>query len=132
MVGVYVDDLLVTAARSNMVDNFFGELKELSVKDLGTVSKFLGMRIDYDDGKGYNIDQEVYIREMLHDNGLEEASGARTPIGEDSSNSQDESVKLSDKHHDGAVTIKRFQSLVGSLLWFSRCSRPNISYAVCT
>uniref|UniRef100_M4BJ38 Uncharacterized protein n=1 Tax=Hyaloperonospora arabidopsidis (strain Emoy2) TaxID=559515 RepID=M4BJ38_HYAAE len=37
---------------------------------------------------------------MLHDNGLEEASGARTPIGEDSNNSQDESVKLSDKHHD--------------------------------
>ena len=67
---------------------------------------------------------------MLHDNGLEEASGARTPIGEDSSNSQDESVKLSDKHHDGAVTIKRFQSLVGSFLWFSRCSGPDISYAV--
>nr|BAP68978.1 RxLR effector candidate protein [Hyaloperonospora arabidopsidis Emoy2] len=50
--GEYVDDLLVTATRSNMVDDSFGELKELSVKDLGTVSKFLGMRIDYDDGKG--------------------------------------------------------------------------------
>ena len=106
---------------------FFGELKELSVKDLGTVSKFLGMRIDYDDGKGNNIDQEVTIPEMLHNDGLEEASGARTPIGEDSSYFQDESVKLSDKHRDGAFTIKRFQSLVGSLLW---CSRPDISCTV--
>ena len=52
IVGVYVDNLLVTATRSNMVDDSFGESKELSVKDLGTVSKFLGMRIDYDDGKG--------------------------------------------------------------------------------
>ena len=50
-----------------------------------------------DDENGYNIDQKVTIREMLRGNRLEEASGSRTPIGGDSNNSQDESVKLLDK-----------------------------------
>ncbi|KAI9921617.1 hypothetical protein PsorP6_002187 [Peronosclerospora sorghi] len=27
-------------------------------------------------------------------------------------------------------SVKNFQSLIGSLLWISRCSRPDIAYAV--
>ncbi|KAG2762052.1 hypothetical protein PC129_g919 [Phytophthora cactorum] len=35
IVGAYVDDLLVTGTRQELVDGFFGELSELAVKDLG-------------------------------------------------------------------------------------------------
>ena len=66
-----------------MFTEFFGQLKELSVKDLGAVSKFLGMRVTNDNEKGYYIDQEVTICEMLRDNGLEQACSTRTPIGEE-------------------------------------------------
>ena len=41
IVGVYVDDLLVTSTLATMVDQFFEDLKTLDVKDLGVVHKFL-------------------------------------------------------------------------------------------
>lgn len=45
VVGVYVDDLLVTGTQQDALDAFFGELTGLAIKDLGTVSKFLSMRV---------------------------------------------------------------------------------------
>lgn len=47
VVDVYVDDLLVTATKSSLVNTFFDQLQDLSVKNLGKVQKFLGMRINY-------------------------------------------------------------------------------------
>lgn len=41
VVGVYVDDLLVTSTEQAAVDTLFGELSPLSVKDLGRAHKFL-------------------------------------------------------------------------------------------
>nr|CCA18746.1 PREDICTED: similar to copiatype polyprotein putative [Albugo laibachii Nc14] len=121
---------MVTATQSHLVNAFFGDLKELSVKDLVVVNKFQGMRITYDDEDGYGINQEVAIREIVRDNGLEEACSVRTSIGEELSNSQEENVKLPVKNRNSAANIKSFQSLVGSLLSISRSSRPAISYAV--
>lgn len=46
------------------------------------MSKFLAMRISYDIHNGYDIDQEISIREMLSDNGLEDARVVRTPNSE--------------------------------------------------
>jgi len=40
VVGVYVDDLLVTGTEQAAVDAFFGELDSLSIKDLGCAHKF--------------------------------------------------------------------------------------------
>nr|CCA21064.1 AlNc14C111G6382 [Albugo laibachii Nc14] len=80
---VGVDDLLVTATKSILVKTFFGELKHLSVKDLGKVKNVLRMRIAYSNDSGYDIDQGVTIREMLKEIGLKDVRGIRTPIGEE-------------------------------------------------
>ena len=74
VVGVYVDDLLVTATASSLIDMFFADLNNLSVKNLGIAHKFLGMRIKHDDENGYDIDQEVTIVDMLKDPGSGECS----------------------------------------------------------
>uniref|UniRef100_A0AAV1T2Z2 Reverse transcriptase Ty1/copia-type domain-containing protein n=1 Tax=Peronospora matthiolae TaxID=2874970 RepID=A0AAV1T2Z2_9STRA len=47
VVGVYVDDLLATGTSAAAVERFFASLASLSVKDLGCVSKFLGMRVTH-------------------------------------------------------------------------------------
>ena len=50
VVGVYVDDLLVTASLSKLVEDFYAAIGTLSFKDLGEASKFLGMRVELSDG----------------------------------------------------------------------------------
>ena len=52
VVGVYVDDLLVTGTEQSAVDDFFAEMSSLSIKDLETVNKFLRLRIQLDDSNG--------------------------------------------------------------------------------
>ncbi|GMF18948.1 unnamed protein product [Phytophthora fragariaefolia] len=107
------------------------ELKEFSVKDLGQASKFLGMRITYDDADGYNLDQEVLIQEMLKDHGMEHTHRVRTPIGPEWNELRGaECEKLPVTGGAEVATVKRFQSLVGNLMWVSRCTRPDIAFAV--
>ncbi|KAG2774050.1 hypothetical protein PC129_g9495 [Phytophthora cactorum] len=48
----------------------FGDLALLSVKDLGRNHKLLGMRVNYDDESGYELDQEVNITDMLKEHGV--------------------------------------------------------------
>ncbi|KAE9324446.1 hypothetical protein PF008_g17116 [Phytophthora fragariae] len=65
VIGVYVDDLLVTRVQQHAVDTFFGGLTEISIEDLGPASKFLDMRAAYNEDEGYEFDQELAIEEML-------------------------------------------------------------------
>ena len=46
---VYVDDLLATGTDTAAVERFFNQLGSLSIKDLGVVSKFIGMRVAMED-----------------------------------------------------------------------------------
>uniref|UniRef100_A0AAV1U951 Reverse transcriptase Ty1/copia-type domain-containing protein n=1 Tax=Peronospora matthiolae TaxID=2874970 RepID=A0AAV1U951_9STRA len=131
IVGVYVDDLLVTGSDQGSVNSFFDELNSLSVKDLGCARKFLGMHIQYNDENGYTFDQEVGIMDMLKEHGLEMGHSVRVPITQDwNDNEESVAVPLPVFGGDGVVTVKVFQSLVGSLLWISRCTRPDIAFAV--
>eukprot|EP00644_Phytophthora_capsici_P019544 jgi/Phyca11/133580/e_gw1.570.9.1 len=129
VVGVYVDDLLVTGTEAAAVDAFFSELADLSVKDLGVASKFLGMRVTYDEEEGYHLDQEVMIMNMLKEFGMENAHAVRTPIGPEG-NDKNATDSLPASGGDGGWTVTTFQSLVGSLMWLARCTRPDIAFAV--
>ena len=53
VVGVYVNDLLVTGRNVATVDCFLEGLSSLSIKNLGQVSKFLGMRVVLNEDGGY-------------------------------------------------------------------------------
>ncbi|KAE9286282.1 hypothetical protein PF008_g26702 [Phytophthora fragariae] len=131
VLGVYVDDLLVTGMEQQAVDAFFGELTELSIKDLGPASKFLGMRVSYNEDEGYDLDQELAIKEMLREHGMASAHSVRTPIGAESNEIDEASDELlPTSGGDGVVTVRKFQSLVGSLICMARCTRPDIAYAV--
>ena len=46
VVGVYIDDLLATATSVAAVESLIVSLAALSIKDLGHVNKFLGMRVE--------------------------------------------------------------------------------------
>ncbi|KAE9207773.1 hypothetical protein PF004_g16945 [Phytophthora fragariae] len=131
LVGAYVDDLLVTGTSNARVDAFFEDMAVLELKDLGVVSKFLGIGFEYDKDKGWLLEQRQVILWMLDKFGLSEASAVRVPIGGEHENDVDGELLP----NDGAgspqrPTVQTFQSLVGSLLWIARCTRPDIAYAV--
>ena len=65
IVGVYVDDLLVTGSHESLVTQFFKDMEVLEIKNLGEVSKFLGMRVTHDIENGYFLDQEIMIQSLL-------------------------------------------------------------------
>ena len=51
MIGVFVDELLVTGIAKSAVDEFFVEMSLLSIADLGVVNNFLRLRIEPDNKK---------------------------------------------------------------------------------
>ncbi|GMF15396.1 unnamed protein product [Phytophthora fragariaefolia] len=131
LVGTYVDDLLVTGPSTERVDKFFKEMQVLSLKDLGSSTMFLGVRVDYDNKTGYTFDQEHAIKELLEKNGLAQAHTVLCPIGQEDPVIDDQLLPESPVQTDpSAPTKKHFQSLVGNLLWIARCTRPDIAFAV--
>uniref|UniRef100_A0AAV1U228 Polyprotein n=1 Tax=Peronospora matthiolae TaxID=2874970 RepID=A0AAV1U228_9STRA len=70
---------------------------------------------------------------MLERFGLVESAAVRVPIGGDDGDDGDEEGALLPSDGKGSPkrpTVQTFQSLVGSLLWISRCTRPDIVFAV--
>ncbi|CEG45564.1 FOG: Transposon-encoded proteins with TYA, reverse transcriptase, integrase domains in various combinations [Plasmopara halstedii] len=106
LVGIYVDELLVTGTNDDLVNKLFESLKILQIKDLGEVNKFLGTRIIKHE-EDYFLDQEHLINDLLNQYGMNDAKMTKAPI--DSGHLCDES---SPKLHDP----KNFRSLAGSLL----------------
>jgi hypothetical protein len=45
LVGIYVDNLLVTSNNVKLVEEFFQEMKAFDVKDLRLATKYLGIKI---------------------------------------------------------------------------------------
>uniref|UniRef100_A0AAV1VFP5 Reverse transcriptase Ty1/copia-type domain-containing protein n=1 Tax=Peronospora matthiolae TaxID=2874970 RepID=A0AAV1VFP5_9STRA len=83
IVGVYVDDLLVTGTPAVAVYVFFASLESLSTKDIGPVSRYLGMRVTRNEDRGYFLDQEEAIVDLLRDHGMTDVNSSRAPIGTD-------------------------------------------------
>lgn len=131
LVGVYVDDLLVTGTSEEKVNKFFKDMKIVELKDLGVVSNFLGISGQYDDVNGWSLDQEQMIKGMLEKFQLDKAAPARVPIGgEHDGEDAGDLLPNSGTGTPGRPTVQTFQSLVGSLLWIARCTRPDIAFAV--
>lgn len=83
IVVVYGDDLLVTASLADLVGVFFDAMGALSIKDLGKVRNFLGMRVEPSNKDGYTLDQQAATEELLQQHGLADVNGVRCLIGDE-------------------------------------------------
>ena len=129
VVGLYVDDVLVTGSSERAIESFFETAKEMDIKDLGEVSKFLGMRFKWIES-GYEVDQEQTIEELLVKYGMENANPTRLPIQATYDEIEEGKLLPSEPNGEQPVSVKVYQSIVGSLLWIARCTRPDILFAV--
>uniref|UniRef100_A0AAV1VDD7 Uncharacterized protein n=1 Tax=Peronospora matthiolae TaxID=2874970 RepID=A0AAV1VDD7_9STRA len=79
---------------------FFAILASLSIKDLGRVSKFLGMSWALDGEGGCVLDQEEVISYLLQEQSLTDANCYEVQ--------SIDSVQLESKSTNGAPTIREF------------------------
>nr|CCA16169.1 AlNc14C19G1950 [Albugo laibachii Nc14] len=92
---------------------------------MGKVRTFLGIKVELPDEDGHRLDQQEAIEETLRQHGLANAKGVLSPIGDESYEEKlEQKVFLGERNGLSDPTVREFQSLVGSLLWVTRCMRP--------
>jgi hypothetical protein len=122
---VYVDDLLIVSKSKEAVQDVKRHLKgPFDARDLGEAQYYLGIKISRDRGsQTLKLSQELMTKELVSRYGLDECKSRSTPLVP--------SVKLC--REDGEALDKEaypYSQLVGSLMYLSVCTRPDISYAV--
>ncbi|KAI0992868.1 hypothetical protein K3495_g15316, partial [Podosphaera aphanis] len=124
LISTYVDDFMIISASRSNIDKTINLLaKAFQLKDLGNMTKFLGINIEKD-SDGIRINQQDKIDALCQDMGMVHCKGASTPISDDNllDRDTDDLCPTSD-----AVT---YRSAVGTLLHIANMTRPDIQYAV--
>ena len=129
IIGVYVDDIILAGKDHKQMEEIKRILaKTFDLKDLGELKYFLGVkiRVNHNSCKPQGtvwIGQPMYIENVLKKYGMEDAKAISTPV--------DVGTKLVKAATDSElIDPVLYQSAVGSLLYLSTKTRPDIAYAV--
>lgn len=139
-VGAYVDDLLITGGDVEGIKDVKAQLKKrFRVSDLQECKWLLGCELQRDFNKHTAVlSQTKFINDILNKFKLQDIPIASTPaisgdkmlkewIPTEGSAEDQEMTRAK----GGALSkASIYRGIVGSLLWLSRCTRPDISYQV--
>jgi hypothetical protein len=124
IIAIWVDDILIAGKNSQNIAKVKKQLAgEFSMKDLGQLKHFLGMRVTRT-ADGISIDQSTYVKDILSRFGMEDSKAVSTPMPT--------GTKLikSDVNSARNEIQPLYQSIVGSLMYAMLCTRPDIAYTV--
>ena len=125
LIAVYVDDLIVGGENDKNIEYTKKTISDkFEVTDMGALHYFLGVKViqNPDTGEIW-IGQPNFTRELLKKLKMAECKPVDTP--------SDPSIKLSKKTENEEEFDKvKYQSAIGSLLYLSTRSRPDIAFAV--
>lgn len=125
IIAIYVDDIILCCKSEKYLRKIKDSLsQQYNMKNLGELNYFLGVKIVQDCDKGQVwIGQPVYTENILKTFGMENAKPVQPPV--------DSSQKLVKATETSSLCdIEQYQSAVGSLLYLSVKTRPDITYAV--
>eukprot|EP00903_Cladosiphon_okamuranus_P021851 g20088.t1 len=122
---VYVDDILLTGAKEELVTTIIEQMKErFETVDLGEAKFILGMAIQRNLEAGtILLTQEAYTKAVLAKFGMADVRAAATPA-------EKEPVTTKEEKTLSPEQTTMFRSATGSVLYISRGSRPDISHSV--
>ena len=124
VIGLFVDDILCSYEE---IDRFEWQkyksylMKEYEMTDLGPVHHILGMRVTRKDNR-FIIDQEAYVNEKVTEFMGSEVRKMKTP-------EETGRVKIDSKSINN---VSEYRAIVGSLIYASVSTRPDIAHAVNT
>jgi hypothetical protein len=121
LVGVYVDDLVITGAKDAEVAAFKEEMKAtFQMSDLEHLSIYLGIEVHQSDS-GITLRQTAYIKRIVELAGLTNCNPALTLM--------EERLRLSCDSTTEEVDAIQYRRLVGSLRYLVH-TRPDLAYSV--
>ena len=127
IIAVHVDDIAAVGTTIQLGVVVSHLRKYLELTDFGFISKYLGMSICWDPvSKSFLLDQEDYILALITEYNLNQAH----PVSTSMLVSERDKFDVSESPLLPAASIKRYQALIGSLLYLIYGTRPDISYSV--
>jgi hypothetical protein len=121
LVGVYVDDLVITDIKDAEVAAFKEEMKvTFQMSDLGLLSFYLGIELHQGDS-GITLRQTAYAKRVVELAGLTDCNPALTPM--------EERLKLGRDSTTEEVDATQYRRLVGSIRYLTH-TRPDLTFSV--
>lgn len=121
LVGVYVDDLIITGNNAVDIGDFKKQMKSMfSMSDLVLLSYYLGIEVSQTNA-GITLSQAGYARKLLEKMGMKDCNPTSTPM--------EAKLKLSKTSASTAVVATEYRSIVGGLRYHVHTC-PDICYAV--
>ncbi|WVZ84641.1 LOW QUALITY PROTEIN: hypothetical protein U9M48_031648 [Paspalum notatum var. saurae] len=121
VVGMYVDDLVITGASKKEIEAFKAQMKKtFCMSDLGLLTYYLGIEVEQRKD-GITLCQSSYARKLLEQSGMGECRPNKTPM--------EEKLKLSKDSKAGKVDATSYRSIVGGLRYLVH-TRPDLAVAV--
>ncbi|CAO1618272.1 unnamed protein product [Parajaminaea phylloscopi] len=120
---MYVDDLGLAFSSLNSLNAILEQLRRaFVVNDLGPISWYLGIRVDYDRQNGIaTLDQATYIQSMLTRFAVEANTSVESPMAV-----QHDNVVVASHDYDSPY----FASMIGSILYAAQGTRFDVAFAV--
>jgi hypothetical protein len=129
IVLIYVDDIAIAGSTIHVIDKIKNEFKNrYKMKDLGHIDHILGCTVDRNDFGEYSISQKQYAKDVIFKYFHDDIVPANNPT--------DVNVILSTcmnavtEYDIAFMNDLPYREAIGSLLWLSMGTRPDITYAV--
>jgi hypothetical protein len=121
LIGVYVDDLIITGVEEREVEVFKTQMKKtFDMSDLDLVSFYLGVEV-HQDSTGITLRQTHYAKRILELGGMACCNPAHTPM--------EERLRLNRHSTTAEVDPTHYRCLIGSLCYLVH-TRPDLAFAV--
>jgi hypothetical protein len=121
LLGVYVDDLIVTGGNPEQVKLFKQQImEEFEMTDLGLLSYYLGIEVDQKEDH-ITMKQAAYARKVLGQFGMGECNPSKFPMEPRNKLNADKGGKL--------VDATEYRRMIGCLRYMLH-TRPDLSYSV--
>ena len=122
IVSIFVDDLVISAKRDEAERVKEMLMREFKMRDLGDLSWILGVKVERNEEK-IELSQSAYINTILEKFGMKDSKPTSTPFPYKWENEPNEDDKIFEN-------INLYQQIVGSLIYLSNKTRPDIAYSV--
>jgi hypothetical protein len=128
-IGLYVNDFKYWSLSDEVEQLFESRLKtHCKVDFMGEVSWFLGCKYEWENlpngALTVSITQTAKAEEIIQDHGMEDCNPVKSPYR--TGINIDRIPNDDPPNHPDSPFVKKYQSVVGCILWLQRMTRPNL------